>query len=166
MDKAGTDSHGFTIIEIAIFLFIVGAILSVAAMAWSVLAQGRQVAAAKNILAEVDSCLLDYAIMARKIPDSNYFSSYCSKIDPWGKNLRLVTNAGNNPINCGASTPGTLTVKIDPWTTVSEVAWIVISSGPNRSFDYTLTATTLDISTGDDIYVFESDTGIHEEICE
>ncbi len=165
VDRASAEGQGFTLIEVAIFLVIAGAVLSVAALAWNVLAQGRQVAAAKNILTETDNCLVDFTILAKKIPDTTYFSKHCSKTDPWGQELRLISLAEGNPVSCSASTSGTLSLKVDPWHTVDQVVWVVISPGPNRQFDYNLTGTTLDISSGDDIYVFESDMGIHEEIC-
>ena len=160
-----TDQTGFTLIEFAIFLFIAGTVLGVAAAAWSVLVQGRQIQATRNILDEANNCLMDYLVLSKRIPSTLYFTNSCSKGDPWGNSLRFVTGAAGQGVNCTAQTPGSLTVRLSATDLRNNIAWILISAGPNRAFDYIQSGSSLDLSTGDDVYVFISDMEIHQQTC-
>ncbi len=158
-------SEGFTFVELAIFLLIVGLILGVAVAAWSVLAQGRQIQAAKNTLKTVNNCLTDYTVMAKKISGTEYFSKFCQKNDPWGLELKYLHAHDTNGMNCSSPLSGTLSVKVAPGDTRNSVAWIVISAGPNRHFDYYMSGTLVDFTSGDDVYIMSSDMEIHNEVC-
>ncbi len=156
---------GFTFLELAIFLLIAGSILTVAATAWLVLVQGRQIAAAKNILDDANSCLWHFAIMARRIPTSGYFSHSCTKVDSWGTSLRFVSRSSAMDVNCTRATPGTISVVTEPGQTSGAILWLVVSAGPNKRFDYSWSSGQIDLSHGDDIYVFVSDMEAHSELC-
>ncbi len=159
------DQTGFTLIEFALFLVIAGVVLGVAAAAWSVLVQGRQIRAARNMLDETNNCLMDYLILSKRLPTAQYFATSCSKADSWGKSLRFVSGAAGQGINCTAQTPGTLAVRVSSTDLRNNIAWILISAGPNRAFDYSQAGSSLDLSTGDDVYVFVSDLEIHQQAC-
>ena len=69
-------------------------------------------------------------------------------------------------VNCTAQTPGTLAVRVSSTDIRNNIAWILISAGPNRRFDYTKPGRRiLDLSKGDDVYVFVSDMEIHQQTC-
>ncbi len=152
--------------EFAIFLLLVGVILGVAAVAWSVLVQGRQMQAAKNTLNESNNCLMKYMLMAKKIPTLQYFLDSCKKSDPWGTDLRYISANNNGELNCNAASNGVLTVTVAPGDIKSSIAWIIISAGPDRQFDYSRSSFHVDLSSGDDLYVMASDMEIHNEVCQ
>lgn len=157
--------QGFTLIEFAIFLLVTGLILGIAAGAWSVLVQGRQAAAAKNILNTVNSCLLDYALLAKKIPTSQYYLANCEKIDPWGGSIRFVSWSQGRKLDCSAATPGIFSLQAGPGDVKPAAVWLAVSAGPDKTFNYSPGHSMVDLSSGDDIYVFVSDMEIHKETC-
>ncbi len=159
------DQTGFTLIEFALFFVIAGMVLGVAAAAWSILAQGRQIQAARNIMDEANNCLMDYLILSKRIPTAQYFANSCSKADSWGKSLRFVSGTAGQGVNCTTQTPGSLAVRLSSTDLRNNIAWILISAGPNSTFDYTQAGSSLDLSTGDDVYVFVSDMEIHQQVC-
>ncbi len=159
------NEHGFTIIELAIFLLITGTILGVAAMAWSVLVEGRQIQAAKNTLKEANNCLMDFTLMAKKIPTGQYFANFCQKTDPWGLELRYLSANQGQKLNCSSALTGTLSITVAPGDTRNSIAWVIISAGPNKQFDYSASSTYIDLSPGDDVHIMSSDMELHHEIC-
>lgn len=142
----GTNNHGFTLIELAIVITVIGLLLSFAITSWMSMKTSQQISAANATLKTVSNCLINYSIHSGTIPPQTYFTKYCIKSDPWGKNISYYNNGDNQNISL-------VTTKItrDATGDHPDTAWLLVSGGPNETVEITSTATMWDCSPGDDL---------------
>ncbi len=153
--------RGFTLIEISIIIVVIGIILFAATGAWNMLVRGRQISATRNVLKSVNNCLLNYAIVAKKIPPKTYFDSQCKKEDIWGQD---ITYESGNFICDNFTSSQTKTIIDADGNVHKNILWILVSNGPNKRLDVNLHSP--DFSKVDDLYLFVSDLEIYANVCQ
>jgi hypothetical protein len=108
---------------------------------------------------------MKFAMHSGRIPGSSYFNSRCTTADPWGRPLIFLSSSSGSEINCGAGLGGTKKLH-DQGFTAPEVACIITSSGPDRTFNFIDTTGHWDFSNGDDIYVHATAMELQKRLCE
>lgn len=151
LSKKPLNNHGFTIIELALVITVIGLLLSFGISAWMSMKTSQQISAANATLKTVTNCLINYTIHSGTIPPQSYFTKHCVVSDPWGKNIVYYNNGDNREIS-------TVTTKIvrDSTGDHPDASWILISSGLNKTVETTSTASMWDCSPGDDLCHYTS----------
>jgi prepilin-type N-terminal cleavage/methylation domain-containing protein len=142
------DHHqqGFTLIELALVIAVMGLLLSFGVVAWMSMKTSQQVSAVKTTLTSVSNCLSNYVIHSGTIPPQTYYTKHCSVLDPWGNSI-IYYNTGDNQ-DVSAVTTKTLR---DENGDHPDAAWILASSGPDGNITISSTTTLWDCSGGDDL---------------
>ncbi|WP_022855783.1 prepilin-type N-terminal cleavage/methylation domain-containing protein [Thermodesulfobacterium thermophilum] len=134
------NTKGFTLIEIAIVLIILGFLIGLGASLVGVLTKRAKLTEAKEIVNAAVESVIGFAARENRLPLSTEFNQIVrNPYDPWNKplvyfvDLNLTSNP-NNPAEgiCGKKTTD-LIVCTDPNCTnrIENVAFIVVSGGPN-----------------------------------
>lgn len=155
---------GFTLIESAIVLVVIGTVLALGAMAWMSIKSGFEVSHTRAKLKTVRSCLMERMILSDKYPDftpnleededDNYQCvnnvrtkavDYClcksGHKDAWGHRIRFLGGIyGGGPLG---GTPFNATHFPDQGSNATDkdgkviegIAFIVLSKGDNGRFD-------------------------------
>jgi len=169
--------HGFTLMESAVVLIIIGllAVVLVPTIVNSI--RREKVSQGKLAVAAIRDQIIGYAIDNRKLPDNEDATSSSKKFsdvtgnpdDAWGRSFRYLADtdlveAGSLASICGkdAVDVDSLSVRANPDTgapDVENVAFIVVSDGENHTPDVELDAPpadpTADITDpGDDLVEF------------
>lgn len=141
-----SNNHGFTLIELALVITVIGILLSFGISAWMSMKTSQQISAANATLKTVSNCLINYTIHSGTIPPQAYFTKHCVASDPWGENVVYYNNGDDQEISL-------VTTKITTDSTGDhpDTAWILVSSGLNKTVETTSTATIWDCSPGDDL---------------
>ena len=139
-------NRGFTLIELAMVITVIGLLLSFATASWMSMKTSQQISAANTTLKTASHCLVNYTIHSGTVPPQAYFSSHCNTRDPWGENIVYYNNGDNLNIS-------SVTTKImrDDSGDHPDAAWILVSRGPNQILDITSNTTMWDCSPGDDL---------------
>lgn len=138
--------QGFTLIELAFVITVMGLLLSFSVVAWMSMKTSQQLSAAKTTLTSVSNCLSNYVIHSGTIPPQAYFTLHCVKQDPWGENIIYYNNGDNQKVSA-------IIAKIfrDESGDHPDAAWILASSGPDKIINVSSTPTLWDCSGGDDL---------------
>ncbi len=97
-------ASGFTLLEIAIVLVVIGALLAIGVASWVTFAEGRRLAKGQAQLLELRDCLLRASLIHERYPSDTNFLRCRNETgpDPWGGDFRLVRgldNATSLPLN-------------------------------------------------------------------
>ncbi len=159
---------GFTLIGVAIILVLVGILVaSGARFMSSIVKRSKILETKKTIDAAVESMVI-YGTSNNELPASGSFAStLTTSEDVWGKSLFYIVDADLTDSTTGgicdkSSTDLTLTICPDsgcssPTDTISNVAFIVLSSGGNFNNQ---TAGTQDISSSATVNVYTTEVNI------
>jgi len=140
---------GFTLVELALVLTVVGLLLTFGTSAWMSMKTSQQISAAETALKTASSCLSNYVIHSGKTPPQAYFTRHCRETDPWGEDL-LYYNNGDGLDTTIAPTK----VVRDSEGDHPDAIWLVVSSGINTTIETSSSATLWDCSGGDDLCHF------------
>lgn len=136
------NEKGFTLIEIAIVLVIIGLLVGLGAGMLGPLTKRIKVNETKEILDAAVESVISYGASNNELPDSSAFSTTVRKpSDVWNKSLYYILddNLTDNTIGgiCGRKSTN-LTINIcpdsgcsSPSETINNVAFIVLSGGEN-----------------------------------
>ena len=138
--------QGFTLIELAMVITVVGLLLSFSVSSWMSMRTSQQISAANATLTTAARCLTSYVIHSEKIPPHAYFTEHCTAKDPWGQNIIYYNNGDDRPI-------AAVTTKIvrDMNGDHPDAAWLLISSGPDTTVTTTSSTSLWDCTPGDDL---------------
>ncbi|WP_169309235.1 type II secretion system protein [Desulforhopalus sp. IMCC35007] len=145
-DTQNHQQRGFTLIELALVITIMGLLLSFGLVAWMSMKTSQQISAVKTTLTSVSDCLSNYVIHSGTIPPQAYFTRHCAVLDPWGNSI-IYYNTGDNQ-EVSAVTTKTLR---DETGDHPDTAWILASGGPDGTITISSTTTLWDCSGGDDL---------------
>lgn len=140
------NQDGFTLVETAIVITVFGILLSFVTVAWLSMKSSQQISSAGTVLQTVSNCLQDYVIHSKTIPPQSYFTQHCADTDPWGSNILYYNNGDDVQVSAVV----TKTVRDTNGDHV-DGAFIVVSSGPDRTLQMSSSATLWDCSSGDDL---------------
>ncbi len=140
---------GFTLIELAIVLIVVGLLVGAGSSMVGTLLKTIKVREAKDNIESAVQSITSWASANNKLPDSSSFPSAAkTAVDSWGRNLIYLYDQNLSPATatkdsiCGRrSTPLTLQTT-DPAATIRNVAFIITSAGDNAKSECTLNDTT------------------------
>jgi prepilin-type N-terminal cleavage/methylation domain-containing protein len=133
---------GFTLIELAIVLVIIGALVGVGASIMGPLTKRAKLIETRNIMDAAVESLISYGAANDKLPATGSFSSTVKNPnDAWTKSLYYIldTNLTDTSVGgiCGRKTTD-LTLEIcpdtgcsSPTSTINNVAFIILSSAGN-----------------------------------
>lgn len=141
-----TNKKGFTILELAVVLTVIGLIIGFGVTAWISTKNSQQVSTVRTVLKISSECLMSYVIHSEETPPLSYFNKKCDATDPWGNSL-LYENTGDN-VKVANIVSKTFR---DSNGDKPDAAWIVYTTGANRTVDLVSTPTLWDCSNGDDI---------------
>lgn len=163
--KLAVSNEGFTLVELAIVLVIVGIIVGMGAGLLGPLIKRAKYHDSKDIVNSAVESVVSYGALRNKLPVTGDFTSIITKPnDAWKKSLYYVVD--NNLTDtalggiCGRKTTNlTITICPDltcasPTNTINNVAFIVLSGGGNYNNQ---TADTEAFSSAETIKVFETD---------
>ncbi len=168
MKQDGTNIKGFTLIEIAIVLVILGLLIGLGAGLIGPLTKRAKLLETRETIAAAVESLISYGASNNKLPTTgNFTSTVKNPNDAWTKSLYYITdtNLTDNTIGgiCGRKTTN-LTLKIcpdtgcsSPTSTISNVAIIVLSGGGNYNNQ---TAGTQAVSSSTTISAYEVDVSV------
>lgn len=142
----GTNIHGFTIIELAMVITVMGLLLSFGITSWMSMKTSQQISAANATLKTVSNCLINYSIHSATIPPQTYYTKHCIKSDPWGENIVYYNNGDNQKIPLAITKTARDATGDHP-----DTAWLLVSGGPNKTVETTTTPSMWDCSPGDDL---------------
>lgn len=141
--------RGFTLVELAIVLVIIGLLIGAGAGLMNVLVKRAKYNESKEIINAVAEAITSQVASSGLLPDSSGFNSVApSKKDSYGKDLVYVYDTTLPSSNiCGVSS-SSISVEVcpdagcsTPTQTVNNVAFLIISSGHNKNIQ-TSTSTT------------------------
>jgi len=145
------NQRGFTLVEIALVITVIGLILSFGVSAWMSMKTSQQISATETTLKTVASCLSNYVIHSGKTPPQDYFSNKCVETDSWGQSIVFYNIGDNIELTIATSKK----VRDDDGDHPDGL-WVLVSSGPNSIVETTSTGTLWDCSQGDDLCHFTS----------
>jgi len=149
---------GFTLIELAMVLVIVGLLLGLGLTAFSILIKRAKVKETKEKVNAAVESVLGYTYSTSKLPDATKFSSIVrEKKDAYGKDLVYIYDSGLTDYCGRLSTHITVEICSDsactsPVQTVENVAFIVLSGDGNFNNQ---TAGSQGVNTDTTIKVYE-----------
>jgi prepilin-type N-terminal cleavage/methylation domain-containing protein len=128
-----TASSGFTMIELAVVILVLGILVSMGTGMIGPLIQRMKAAETKESLNAIMESMTAFAMTNGRLPNAAQFPAMTrSSNDSWGKSIQyrfdnnLTTSAS---AICNATTTGITVIK-GP-TTYSNVAFLILSGGPN-----------------------------------
>lgn len=145
------NATGFTLIELAFAITVIGLLLSFGVTAWMSMKTTHQISATKTTLQSASSCLANYVLHSEVTPPQAYFTSKCSDTDSWGENIVYYNNGDG--IQLTSATSKTVRDEVGDHP---DALWLVVSAGPNGIIETTSSATVWDCSLGDDLCDFTS----------
>jgi len=155
-----SNRKGLSLIETAFVLLIVGVVLAMAAAGWHSTLEARRISAAGADLKAASNCLVKYVLHSDQIPPATYFSTSCRKRDPWGEPV-IYFNAADNE----AIAPGMASLALNAnGINKNNIAWVLVSKGPNKTSECALTAGSVTCTGGDDLYYYVSVEKLYEQI--
>lgn len=157
--RTESDHQGFTLIELSMVITVIGLLLSFGITSWMSMKTSQQISAANTTLKTVSNCLINYVIHSGTIPPQAYFSKHCSASDPWGENIVYYNSGDSQKI----SSLTTRTVTDENGSHI-DAAWVLVSSGPNKTIETTSSPSLWDCSPGDDLCHITSKNNLIYEI--
>jgi prepilin-type N-terminal cleavage/methylation domain-containing protein len=139
-----TDRSGFTLIELAIVLVIVGLLVGVGSGMVSVLSQAIKVRQTRDSLDENVQAIASWASANNSIPTTATFDTVAkSKYDSWGRAFIYLydTNLNTAPITkdtiCGRRTTNITVTDSNTSATISNVAYLLLSQADDAATNTT-----------------------------
>ncbi len=131
------NKRGFTLIELAMVLIIVGLLVGIGITTLGILIKRAKVNATKEIVNADVEAVLGYTFSSGKLPDTSAFNAIVrNKKDSFGKDIAYIYDEGLTTY-CGRLNTN-ITVQIcsdtactTPIQTISDVAFVVLSGGAN-----------------------------------
>jgi prepilin-type N-terminal cleavage/methylation domain-containing protein len=143
-----SDSRGFTLVEVAIVLVIVGLLVGVGSSMVGVLSTAVMVRQTKDTMDAVAQSVTSWASSNNDIPNVAGFSTAAkSPVDAWGRSFvylydsNLYAATPTKDTICGRRSAAITVVTTDPVATINNVAFAVLSSSDDATFASTLTGT-------------------------
>ena len=139
-------SKGFSLIELAIVLVIVGMLIGLGSGMVGMLSTAIKVRQTKDTLDDNIQAITSYASSNNRIPDTGFATTAKSPQDSWGRDFiylydtNLYSASPTKDTICGRRTAALTVSSSDPAATISNVAFVLIS----KSDDATLQATAID----------------------
>lgn len=118
---------GFTLLELAVVLVVVGLLMGFSVTAWKSMQSSQRISAARSQLTTVSRCLEEYVLHSEKIPPQSYFNDRCRARDPWGENMYYQSSGDDQEV----VHVGTKFLQ-DNNGTYPDAVWVLVSSGPDR----------------------------------
>jgi len=141
-------SRGFTLVEVAIVLVIVGLLVGVGSSMVGVLSTAVMVRQTRDTMDAVTQSVTSWASSNNGIPNVAGFSTAAkTPVDAWGRSFvylydgNLYAAAPTKDTICGRRSAALTVTSTDPVATISNVAFVVLSSGNDALFTSTLTGT-------------------------
>lgn len=152
--------RGFTLIELAIVLVIVGLLIGIGTSMVGVLSSAVKVRETKDLLDANMQAVTSWASAANRLPGAasgfgNFTSIAKSRQDSWGRPFTFLyysSLARTNPTKdtiCGRRSTPLNVQTTDPAATISNVAFVILSSGDNsapKSLKSTLNSAPITVS--------------------
>ncbi|MDD2219426.1 MAG: prepilin-type N-terminal cleavage/methylation domain-containing protein [Desulfoplanes sp.] len=90
-------SQGFTFIEMAIVLIIVGVILSIGAASWITFMEGRRVAKTRSVLQQAKDCLVKRVVFNERYPRTEDFGACINATgkDGWNRDIKCLVGVNS-----------------------------------------------------------------------
>jgi len=145
--QISTNRRGFTLIEMAIVLVIVGLLVGVGASMVGVLSSAIKVRQTRDSLDENMQAVASWASANNRLPDTltastttGFTSVAKTSVDVWGRNFIYLydtslapSTAATKDTICGRRSTNLSLTTTDPAATVPNVAYVIISGGDNGS---------------------------------
>jgi prepilin-type N-terminal cleavage/methylation domain-containing protein len=142
------NKKGFTLVELAIVLVIVGMLVGVGSGMMGMLTTAIKVREAKELQDASVQSVISWASANNSIPNAAGFPTAAkTPQDAWGRDFiylyeaRLNTPTPTKDTICGRRSTDLTLQTTDPAATISNVAFVVISSSDDAAVQTTLTAT-------------------------
>lgn len=142
-----SSKNGFTLIELAIVLVIVGLLIGIGSGMVGVLSRAVKVRESKELLDAAMQSVTSWASANNRIPDTSGFTpAVKTPTDVWGRDFIYLydTNLNINPTKdtiCGRRSTALTVQSSDPAATISNVAFVVISKSDDAAVDTKLAGT-------------------------
>lgn len=142
--------RGFTLVELAIVLVIVGMLVGLGSGMMGMLTTAIKVREARdNVEAAVQS-VTSWASANNRVPDAAAFPQAASSpADSWGRDLAYLFDANlavNPPTQntiCGRRTTNLTVQRLEPAATITNVAYLILSASDDAAVQARLTATAV-----------------------
>ncbi len=144
----GRGSPGYTLLELALALVVIGLLMGLAIPAWQSMQRTQRLAATRAHLEAVGRCLEEYVLHSERIPPQAYFVANCRRNDAWGEPILYQSSGDGQEV----AHVGTKTLQ-DNNGTYPDVVWVIVSTGPDRTGQLVTTPTTWNCA-GDDLCIF------------
>ncbi|WP_173200896.1 prepilin-type N-terminal cleavage/methylation domain-containing protein [Geobacter sp. SVR] len=142
------NTNGFTLVELAIVMIIVGLLVGMGSSMVGVLTSAIKVRESKETLEGASQSLTSYAAGSNNLPSGATFTSTVKNPqDAWGRDILYLYDPNLNAVSpasltkdtiCGRRTT-TLTLQtLDPAATIPNVAFVLLSAGSDASVQTTL----------------------------
>ncbi len=184
MSVVRKNKKGFTLVELAIVLVVIGILLGLGVALLGPLTKQAIFKRSRERVKACKEAIIGFVVTSRRLPTQQEFQSICNQKDAWGRSLiyipddSTVNYDGNNDRadlttqnTCCSSLPSDMAVNDRAFTGGAnnykeDVAFIVLSEGENRSQDGSLV-------TGQDVdgviyalYTIEEYTDTYDDIIE
>lgn len=162
-------TQGFSLIEIAIVLVIVGIILSIGTASWVTMVEGRRVAKTRSVLQQAKDCLVRRVVFNERYPREKDFEECVGEAgrDGWNQDVGWLIGfngdgdvlngsmfvASDDARNQTATYPDSDSRATTETGEQKSVALILLSSGDDGEWDHSSYRTVL---TGTSPYVLNS----------
>lgn len=132
--KIYNSSKGFTFIEMAMVLVVIGIIISMGVALVGPITKKIKRTDSKEIVNVANESVLGFVIKNKRLPTTEEFSSYFKDRDAWGNTLFYYADSNSTSGNICHSTSSGFQVN-DEGTLKSNVAYILLSKGDNGTND-------------------------------
>ena len=93
-----TRTRGFTLVEVAIVLVIVGIILSIGTASWITFMEGRRVSKTRSVLQQGKDCLVRRVVFNERYPRTEDFTACLDDAgaDGWGREIKCLVGVNSS----------------------------------------------------------------------
>lgn len=149
--------RGFTLVELAIVLVIVGLLVGLGSSMTGMLITANNVRQTKDSLDAVSQSITSWASANNRLPDvttgtTGFKSVVKTPTDAWGRDFiylydtNLAPGSATKDTICGRRTTSLSVITSEPTATISNVAFVVISKGDDATLETTVSDAALSVS--------------------